>query len=57
MSKEGAAKQDRVSDEKGKTGVQEYIDKLQRLDLIYRVGVTELKAGIEHNTDKTIANV
>ena len=57
MSKEGAAKQDRVSDESGKTGVQEYIDKLQRLDLIYRVGVTELKAGIEHNTDKTIANV
>ena len=57
MSKEGAAKQDRVSDESGKTGVQEYLDKLQRLELTQRVSVAELKAGIEHNTDKKIANV
>ena len=53
MSKEGAAKQDRDSDESGKTGVQEYLDKLQRLELTQRESVAELKAGIEY-TDKVL---
>jgi hypothetical protein len=58
MSKEGAAKQERVSDESGKTGVQEYIDKLNRLELIQRLAISELKSAIDHTgTDKTMANV
>jgi len=54
MSKEGAAKQDKISEDVAKTGVQEYIDKLNsKLDLINQMGVVELKSGIEkhHSLD------
>jgi hypothetical protein len=58
MSKEGAARQERVSDERGKTGVQEYIDKLNRMELIQRLSISELKSAIDHTgTDNPMANV
>ena len=53
MSKEGAAKQDKVGGGVEKTGVQEYIDKLNKVELIQRLSLSELKSAIDH-TNKVL---
>ena len=53
MSKEGAAKQDKVGGEVEKTGVQEYIDRLNKVELIQRLSLSELKTSIEY-TNKVL---
>jgi hypothetical protein len=48
MSKQGAAKQERVSEDKQRTGVQEYLDRLSRIELMNRVSDAARRVGMDN---------
>jgi hypothetical protein len=48
MSKESVAKKDKVSEDRQRTGVQEYLDRLSRIELMNRVSHAATRVGMDN---------